>query len=187
MTIHDAAKKLRQNTHDVLPELIYRWSPRKMTGEDIASAELEILFAAAQWAPSAYNNQPWRFYYAHRDTDGFKKLVSTLGEFNQQWTATAAVLMVVVSKNTFDYNGEPDDAHSFVSGAAMEALMIEGSRRNLVVHGMQIDRVKAKKVLGLSDEYTVEAMVAVGKPSDEIVTEEISQRRPLSEIAIEVK
>ena len=46
-----------------------RWSPRAMTGEGIREEELMTLFEAARWAPSSYNNQPWRILYARRDTD----------------------------------------------------------------------------------------------------------------------
>ena len=38
-----------------------RWSPRAMSGEEIAEEELLTLFEAARWAPSSYNNQPGGF------------------------------------------------------------------------------------------------------------------------------
>ena len=61
----------------------------------------------------------------------------------------------------------------------------------LVVHGMEgFDYDKAYKVVEASDDYVVEAMCAIGKPGrpedlapDLQKKEEISDRRPLSEIA----
>lgn len=46
-----------------------RWSPRAMTGAAIPREELLTLFEAARWAPSSYNNQPWRMLYAFRDSE----------------------------------------------------------------------------------------------------------------------
>lgn len=47
---------------------IERWSPRAMSGQPITQEELMTLFEAARWAPSSYNEQPWRFIYAQRNT-----------------------------------------------------------------------------------------------------------------------
>jgi hypothetical protein len=40
--------------------LLDRWSPRAMSGEEIAEQELMRLFEAARWAPSSFNAQQWR-------------------------------------------------------------------------------------------------------------------------------
>ncbi len=91
-------------------------------------------------------------------------------------------------------NGKPARTHSFDAGAAWENLALEGSRRGLVVHGMEgFDYEKAKNLLGLSDEYQVEAMAAVGKPGKtenlpdqyKKAEGELSDRKPLSEIVFE--
>jgi nitroreductase len=39
-----------------------------MTGEELDEDTIMSLFEAARWAPSSYNNQPWRFIYAKRNT-----------------------------------------------------------------------------------------------------------------------
>jgi len=61
MDLHKTAKDKRNNTHKILDELIYRWSPRGMTGQKLTEDEFLPLLEAARWAPSAFNNQPWRF------------------------------------------------------------------------------------------------------------------------------
>ena len=35
---------------------------------DVRSADLLRMFEAANWAPSAFNYQPWHFVYARRET-----------------------------------------------------------------------------------------------------------------------
>src|SRR6201984_3247440 len=67
-----------------------RWSPRAMSGEEITEEELLTLFEAARWAPSSYNNQPWRILHARRDTPHWPVFFNLLVEFNQGWAKTRA-------------------------------------------------------------------------------------------------
>ncbi|MDW0137842.1 MAG: nitroreductase family protein, partial [Nitrososphaeraceae archaeon] len=56
----------RRAIHPINPLILNRWSPRSMTGEELKNEDIMSLFEAARWAPSSYNNQPWRFIYAKR-------------------------------------------------------------------------------------------------------------------------
>jgi nitroreductase len=51
----------RNAGYPIDPLFLDRWSPRAMSGEEIAEEELLTLFEAARWAPSSYNNQPGGF------------------------------------------------------------------------------------------------------------------------------
>ena len=191
--VNDEIKQHRKATHPIDPLILNRWSPRAMTGEEIADADLMSLFEAARWAPSSYNNQPWRFLYAKRNTQHWQKFFDLMVEFNQGWAKNASVLVVVVSKKTFDHNSNPSHTHSFDAGAAWENCALEGSRRGLVVHGMEgFDYNKARTVLNVPDDYSVEAMIAIGKrapkeslPEQMQEREVPSQRKPLNEIIME--
>jgi len=144
-----------------------RWSPRAMSGERVSQEELMVLFEAARWAPSSYNNQPWRFLYAHRDTEHWQTFFNLLVEFNQSWAKDAGVLVLFISKNTFDMNGEPSVTHSFDTGAAWENLALQGWLKGLVVHGMQgFDFERARTALNIPEGFHVNAMAAIGKPGD---------------------
>ncbi|MFC1476915.1 nitroreductase family protein [candidate division KSB1 bacterium] len=144
---------------------INRWSARAMSGESISDEELMPLFDAARWAPSAFNAQPWRFIYAHRDTRHWDKLFNVLADFNKQWVKNAAVLILILSKKIFDHNGKPSRTHSFDTGAAWVNLALQGTAKGLVVHCMSgFDYEKAYFDLTIPDEYNVEAMCAVGRP-----------------------
>ena len=170
--------KYRKPEYDVDPLFPRRWSPRAMSGEDISEEELMTLFEAARWAPSSNNNQSWRFLYARRNTPNWATFFDLLSTRNQIWAKNAAVLIVIVSKNTFDLNGKPSRTHSFDTGAAWENLALQGSIKGLVVHGMQgFDYDKAREMLNIPEEYTVEAMAAVGKPGNrEDLPEDIRER-----------
>ncbi|OGW42121.1 MAG: nitroreductase [Nitrospirae bacterium GWD2_57_9] len=157
----------RKPDHDIFPLFVNRWSPRAMSGQEISKEELMRLFEAARWAPSSMNNQPWRFLFAMRNTGHWEKFFGILSENNKSWCRNAAVLIVVVSKKTFDFNGKPARTHSYDTGASWLALALQGSFMGLVVHGMQgFDYDRAKLELNVSDEYQVEAMAAVGRPGN---------------------
>lgn len=186
-------KQYRKSEHDISPLILNRWSPRAMIGTEITEQELMAIFEAARWAPSSYNNQPWRFIYAKRNTEHWDRLFSLMVEFNQSWAKNAAVLVVIISKKTFDFNNKPSITHSFDAGAAWENMALEATRRGYVIHGMEgFDYEKARKVLGIPDDYNTEAMVAIGKrgkkpdlPQELQEREMPSQRKPLKEIIME--
>jgi len=136
-----------------------------MSGEEIAEEELLTLFEAARWAPSSYNNQPWRILYARRNTTHWQLFFDLLVDFNKTWVKEAAALVVFLSKTTFDHNDEPAVTHSFDTGAAWENFALQATLKNLVVHGMQgFDYDRARTVLKIPLNFQVEAMAAIGKP-----------------------
>jgi nitroreductase len=186
-------KTNRKADYKIHELLLNRWSPRAMSGEPISDAELMSLFEAARWAPSSYNSQPWRFIYAKRDTPAWDAIYNLMGQFNKDWTKNAAVLMVIVSRDTFEYNNKPSRTHSFCTGSAWENLALQGTVNGLVVHGMEgFDYDKAKEVLHIPDGYTVEAMCAVGRPGKkEDLPEKMQQeekpsdRKPITDFICE--
>jgi nitroreductase len=182
----------RQAHHPIDPIFLDRWSPRAMSGESISQAELEPLFEAARWAPSAGNQQPWRMLYAHRDTPSWQLFYELLNPGNKTWCANAAVLVLFISR-TVNPEGRPIKTHSYDTGAAWENFALQGTRSGLVVHGMQgFNYDLARETLGIPAEFAVEAMAAVGRPgrkehlSESLQAREFpSVRRPLAETIIE--
>lgn len=181
----------RTPQHPVIDPIINRWSPRTMSGESLSEKELMSLFEAARWAPSSYNSQPWRFIYAEKNTPAWQKFKSFLVPFNQEWCEKSGALIIVLSKDTFDHNDEYSRTHSFDTGAAWQNFAIQGSSMGLVVHGMSgLDYDRVKKEMNIPDGYTVEMMIAVGKPGhkrslDSLKeVEQISDRKPVKELVM---
>ena len=185
--------QIRKADYPIDSVFLDRWSPRAMSGEPISEEELFTLFEAARWAPSSFNNQPWRILYARRDTPHWPVFFNLLVEFNQSWAKHAAALALFISKKTFDHNGEPALTHSFDTGAAWENLALQGALKGLVIHGMQgFDYDKARTALNVPEGFNVEAMVVIGKPGPkEDLSEKLqerenpSDRRKLTETAFE--
>ena len=187
------ASESRRAEHPVGEIFLDRWSPRAMSGEEMAEGELMTLFEAARWAPSSYNNQPWRIMYARRGTAHWQTFFDLLVEGNQAWAKDAAALLVFASKETFDFDGKPYPTHSFDTGAAWENLALQGALKGLVVHGMQgFDYERARAALSIPEGFRVEAMAALGRPGDPArlpepmrAREAPSDRKPLAETVCE--
>ncbi len=168
----------RQANHPIESLILRRWSPRAMSGEKVTVEELNRLFEAARWAPSTYNEQEWRFLYAHRDSQHWATFLDLLAQPNQVWCERAGVLIVVLSHKVFQRNGKPNPVHTFDAGAAFQNLALQGTAMNLVVHGMAgFSRDQARANLQVPDDFEVEAMVAVGRPGDpDKLPDELRQR-----------
>lgn len=168
----------RHTDHPVDTIFLNRWSPRAMSGEEISPDELLVLFEAARWAPSSYNNQPWRILYARRSSEQWPLFFDLLVDTNKAWCRNAAALLVFVSKTTFDHNGQPCRTHAYDCGAAWENLALQGFMKGYVVHGMQgFDYEAARTVLNIPEGFQVEAMAAVGRPGAAAVLPEELQKR----------
>ena len=164
-----------------------------MTGEDIDDHDFMSLVEAARWAPSSYNNQPWRFIYAKRNTESWNKFFNLLDEGNKIWAKDSAVLVVLISRKNFEYNEKSSITHQLDAGAAWENLALEASDRGIATHGMQgFDYQRAKTDLGIPEIYDVMAMIAIGKRGHkENLSPKLQQvefpndRKPLEEIVME--
>lgn len=180
----------RETTHPIQPLLLSRISYRAFSEERLTEEELMALFEAARWAPSSYNNQPWRFIYARRGEKEWDTLFNVLIDFNKSWCQYADTLIAVISSNFFEHNHKPSRTSHFDTGAAWMSLALEAHSRKIIAHGMEgFDYDTLKKQLQVPDSFTIEAMVAIGKvgnpeklPEDLRKKETPSTRKPLAEI-----
>ncbi len=188
-------RDFRKTENEINYLILKRWSPRSFSSEKIDDKDLKSLFEAAKWAPSAYNNQPWRFIYVKNGGAKWKKMFSLLVDFNQAWVNKAAVLVLVISRQIFIHNNQANPTASFDAGSAWENLAIEAVNRGLIAHAMSgFDFEKAKKSFKIPDNYKVEVMIALGKQGSKSSLslemqekEQPSDRKPLKEIISEGK
>lgn len=180
----------RNSEYPIDPLFLSRVSSRAFSEDPITDQELMTLFEAARWAPSSYNNQPWRFIYARKNDPEWDKFFSPLIEFNKSWCNKADTLVVVLAKKNFEHNDKPSLTAEFDTGAAWMSLALEANRLNIVAHGMQgFDYEAIRANLKIPDSYTVLAMVAIGKKGkidslpEELKSKETpSDRKPLKSI-----
>jgi nitroreductase len=174
----------RINKYQIDNLLFNRDSPREMTGERISGKELMPLFEAARWAPSSYNAQLWRFIYVIKGKALFTQFLDLLGPSNLAWAKNAGALVVVTTRNNFEYNEKISRTAQFDAGAACQNLSLEGFKRGYVIHLMEgFSYQKAANLCEVPKSYKVLAMIVIGKRTK--IHEKRSSRRPLREIVSE--
>jgi len=131
-----------------------------------------------------------RFLYARRDTGHWPLFFDLLNEGNKTWCHRAAALIVFISRTTHQETGRVLRTHSYDTGSAWMSLAYQGWMKGLVVHGMAgFNYDRAKTTLNVPDDFTVEAMAAVGRPGPKedlppqhLSREFPSQRHPVSDL-----
>ncbi|MEZ5964129.1 MAG: nitroreductase family protein [Planctomycetota bacterium] len=181
--------------YPILSSLAERQSPRAFRAEPVTPAQLGSLLEAARWAPSCFNEQPWRFVFAHRsDGEAFERMASCLAAANARWAAQAPVLMLSVAKTHFARNDEPNRHAWHDVGLAVENLVVQAQSLGLGVHQMAgFDAARAREVLAIPEGFEPVAMLAIGQPGDpEVLPDDLRarelaprQRQPLANLAFE--
>lgn len=181
----------REAAHPVDPLFVDRWSPRSFTGEPVPDAVLLSVFEAARWAPSASNAQPWRFLLARHGDAHWDAFVGLLMPRNALWARHASALIVILSERCLERRGEMVDniSRSFDAGAAWANFAHQALLLGWHTHGIGgFDHEAARERLAISEDFSVEAMVALGRAGgldtlhpDFHAGESPSGRRPLDQ------
>lgn len=178
-------KQYRQADYDIDDMFLERWSPRSFQEKEVPQEDLMSVFEAARWAPSSMNMQPWRFIIARTEEDR-ERFHSFVMDGNLKWCEKAPVLALIVSD-------KEAATHAFDSGAAWGFLSLQARKKGLITHAMGgFYKDKAREVLGIPEEYDIQALVAIGYQDEkEKLTEDMQQReepsprRPVEESLME--
>lgn len=159
--------KNRETDFEIMGEIQNRWSPRAFDpARPLAREDIMALLEAARFAPSCFNEQPWRFIIAD-DEKSRQKMLGVLYDGNSVWAVNAPVLIMLLSKQNFGYNDKNNRWHLFDAGTAWGYLSLEAQRRGLITHAMGgFSQAKAREVFGVGEEYSLIAVVAVGYYGD---------------------
>ncbi|HPI69961.1 MAG TPA: nitroreductase family protein [Tenuifilaceae bacterium] len=169
-----------------------RRSTMSFAPEAIDKKQIEEILTAATLAPSAFNEQPWRFYVATRDNmEMFNLVVSTMTQSNQLWAKNASALIITAAESKVNRTGA-DNYHSLHDlGMATANLMAQTQASGLVSHpmsGFDYDAIRAK--LNIPQSQIIGAIVAIGKAGSlEGLPERMKERalsardrKPLNEV-----
>jgi nitroreductase len=149
--------------HDIIRA---RWSPRAFDSDrQVSQDDLLALLEAARWAPSCFNDQPWRFIVCDKSIDetSWQQAFTTLAEKNKLWAKNASVLILAVAMENFNHNSQPNRWAMYDTGAASLSLCLQATALGLVVHQMGgFDGEKAREVFNLPSDSRPMSMMAVG-------------------------
>jgi len=179
----------RDFQYDILHLIKTRWSPRAFTPVPLAKEELMPLFEAARYAPSCYNEQPWRFILA-TSPEELAAMQEILFENNRLWAKNAGALVLIIAKKTFSLDGKDNYWHMFDAGTAWGYLSLEAEKRGLLTHCMGgFSKKKAQERYGLGEDFAPLAIVAIGKqgepsslPKELLEREHPGTREPLASL-----
>ncbi|HEU4390150.1 MAG TPA: nitroreductase family protein [Blastocatellia bacterium] len=204
-SLHDAQaqgkypQKTATTDYPVHELIARRWSPRVFDeGRAIERKKLFTLLEAARWAPSCFNEQPWRYLvFDGSDPDALDRARQCLVEGNA-WALKAPLLMLSVAYERFSANDKPNRHAQHDVGLASENLVLEATALGLVAHQMAgYDAERARREFGIPEGFTPMAMIAIGYPyqgSMDVIPEKLMkkevaprERRPLGEVAFDGK
>lgn len=156
--------KQADTQYPIQDTLARRWSPYGFSDAPVASEDLHALLEAARWAPSSYNEQPWRYIVGVRQApENFDRVLQCLVQANQAWAQHAPVLMLGVISRSFEKNGKPNKAAEHDLGLASASLTVEATARGLFVHQMiGIEPETAREVFAIPDGYDALTALAIG-------------------------
>lgn len=141
-----------------------RYSPRAFDEKVVSKEVLYQLFDAARWAPSARNEQPWRFIFATKaNTVAYERMFLILNEWNQNWAQSAPVLIAAIAKLNYNHKNIANEHAVYDLGQAVSYLTLQATALDLYLHQMGgFYPEKAKTHLNLPEGYQVVTMIALG-------------------------
>ena len=152
---------------DVKQAIQTRRAYRSLEPVEITEELVRDLAQSAQLAPSCFNNQPWRFVFAH-DAAVLNKLYGAMSKGNR-WVEAASMIIAVFSKKDLDCLIKGREYYLFDTGMATAFIMLRATELGLVAHpiaGYKEDAVK--EILGIPEEMTLITLLIVGKHADTI-------------------
>lgn len=158
-------EKKARTSYPINDLLARRWSPRAFDPNRVPAKEFILsLLEASRWAPSAYNEQPWRFILATRDhPEEFAAMVSCMAPGNQRWASQASLLVVAVAALKFEHNGKDNPTAVFDLGLAVQNLLLETTSKGMFAHAMSgFDVQKVIDTYGVPQDFRPVAIIAMG-------------------------
>jgi len=180
--------KTARTDHDVIDLIERRWSPRAFDpARDVSQAELLRLFEAARWAPSASNEQPWRFVAAsrHGSPEAFAALLSSLSTKNRAWASAAPILVLVAvhDERTEQAGSNPRASAWYDAGQAVGFMTLQATAMALSIRQMEgFDAGRARDACAVPPSFTPAVVMAIGYAGDpdslSIESHRSSERQP---------
>jgi nitroreductase len=163
MTIQNA----RRAEAEVDPLFVERWSRRAISERALTAAQIDALFEAARWAPSASNLQPWLFVYASQ-SESLERARRLLKENNLKWARTAPLLVFVFARKKDPQTGAAIRTAQFDTGAAWQSLALQAHKLGLSTRAMGgIHHEQVYGLLGVPEsDFESIAAIAIGYPAE---------------------
>lgn len=211
--VDSRAGRPRGAAHPVGQAIEGRRSVRKYRAEPVSEANLSAVLEAARWAPSPHNAEPWRFVLLRtreakerlalamgsrwsedlaRDGLGAEAIAAELRQSHRRITEAPVAIVVCLCREGLDQY--PDAARQQAEllmaahsvGAAIQNMMLVAYERGLASGWMCAPLFcpdVVAEALGLPPDLVAQGLITLGYP---VVWPEARQRRPMSELVLEI-
>ena len=173
--------------------IIKRKSIKQFDGQELKNDEIISLFEAARRAPSAFNEQPWRFILASRsNTEEFNAILNTLAEKNREWAINSSLLVIVIAKKKLSRNQKQNHHYLYDTASAVANLTFQANTIDLHIHQMGgFDSKKIVDSFSIPEEFEPIVVLAIGRKETSAIKPYEMQleidRKPINEILFENK
>ncbi|HBU69755.1 MAG TPA: NAD(P)H nitroreductase [Elusimicrobia bacterium] len=164
-----------------------RRSIRKYSDKPVETEKIQQALEAARLAPSACNEQPWRFVAVSEKSLRDSLIENGLGVIvPNKWARSAPAVIVVCSELKLFTHKIAEQVqgvhyHLIDIGIACEHLVLKAAELGLGTCYIGWFNAKGvSKVLGLPSSWKVECLITLGYPAD---TPDASPRKPLDKIS----
>jgi nitroreductase len=151
----------------LLKEIETRRARRALSDQPIAPEILARLMTAATYAPSCFNNQPWRLVVVTSEPE-LQAVKAGLSSGNY-WAARAPAIVLALTAPELDCRlSDRRDYALFGLGMAVGNLMAQATAEGLIAHpiaGYAPETIKG--ALGIPPELILVTLVILGRPGDE--------------------
>ncbi|MBK6839208.1 MAG: nitroreductase family protein [Bacteroidetes bacterium] len=159
--------------------LVDRRSIRAFDPRPIEDETLYLLFEAARWAPSAFNEQPWRFVMAGRENETeFQQMLELLSPSNRSWAKNGSVLILTLAKMFTSHDNRVNRHALYDVGLAVGNLSVQATSMGLSLHQMGgFDSAKSREFYSIPEGYEPISIILVGYPGNaELLPEHLRLR-----------
>ena len=151
-----------------------------VSGREIETEKIERILEAAMLAPSARNNQPWRFVVV-QGRQAVENLVDNAFGENNLMVREADAIIVVCARPMDDVIVDAKEYYLFDCGSAVENMLLTATDLGLVTHLiLRFNEAAVKEILNIPDDVHVVITTPLAYPLegsyDEAARDRLSQR-----------
>lgn len=157
-------KKEIYNSLKINELIANRWSPKSFMNKAIEIEKIHRFLEAARWAPSSYNEQPWRFIVGLQGKGtSYNKIFECLMEANRAWASSTPLLLVAIAKKTYSKTGKKNHSSEYDTGQAVANLTLQASTDGLHLHQMGgFDKNKIIESFNIPHDFSPQTVIAIG-------------------------
>jgi len=151
----------------MIAQIETRRARRALSDEAVAEDVLARVMTAATYAPSCFNNQPWRFLVVNREKE--LEIVKEHLSGGNYWAKRAPVIVLVLTKPDLDCRLSDNRDYAFFStGLAVESLLLQATKEGLIAHPIAgYKPLPLKEAFGVDSDMILLTLVIIGYPGDE--------------------